>query len=146
MALATQYPGPIQISGNSANIVFGTVQVSTTIGNTFGNAVSASLKRTADQEMFMQEQGSLLALILRNPRLEFSVRCNFSAMSGVVAPGLGETIAFPLAGVVGRILDVTVEWADQANRQLSIEATAWDSIASPNAYYLNNSGVWVAIV
>lgn len=145
MSLSTTYTGPIQISENSANIVFGTVQVRAAIGNAFGNVISASLNRTADQELFNQENGSLLACILRNPRFEFSVRTNFSAMSGVVAPGLGETIAFPLAGVVGRIMSVSPEWGETANRQISIEATAWDSMANPNAYYLNSSGVWVAI-
>lgn len=143
MSLSSIYPGPIQISGNSANIVFGTVQVATALGAAFGNVISATLKRTADQELFNKENGSLLACILRNPRFEFSVRCNFSA--NITPPGLAEAITFPLAGVIGRIMDVTPEWSEAGNRQLSIEATAWDSMASPQAWYLNDAGNWVAV-
>lgn len=139
MALGSQYPGYISISENPENIEFGSCKV----GNDFGEVKSASVKRTADKEELSNCNGSILAAILRNPRFELSLKTLFTL--DVSPPGLAERIAFPLVGVVGHILDVSVEWEDAGGRMMSIEATRWDSIGGdPAAKYFDGAG-WASI-
>lgn len=139
MALGTQYPGYISIAESPENIEFGTCK----IGNDFGEVKSASVKRTADKEELGNCNGALLAAILKNPRFELSLKTLFTL--DVSPPGIGERIAFPLVGVTGHILDVSVEWEESGGRMLSIEATRWDSIGgNPQAKYFDGSE-WTAI-
>jgi len=105
--------------------------VSVELGNAFGEAKSANVKRTADKEEFLKNAGSLRACVLKNPRFELSLETLFD--DSVDAPGLGERIAFPLVGVVGRILDVEPKWDQSGARMLSITATSWDSLGNSGA-------------
>lgn len=139
MALGSQYPGYISISENPENIEFGTCK----IGNDFGEAKSASVKRTADKEELSNCNGSILAAILRNPRFELSLKTLFTL--DVSPPGLAERITFPLVGVIGHILDVSVEWEDAGGRMLNIEATRWDSIGGDVAAKYYDGSQWATI-
>jgi hypothetical protein len=140
MSLAATYPGYISIAEDPQNIMFGTVQV----GTDFGQAKSASVKRTADKEELDRNNGSLLAVILRKPRFELTLKTLFTL--DVAAPGLGERIVFPLVGVIGTILDVTVDWEDNSGRMLSIEATSWDTFQNAVTAQHYDGTTWTPIV
>ncbi len=139
MALASQYPGHIVIAEDPQNIIFGTCQV----GDDFGEVQSASVKRTADKEELDNCHGSLLAAILRKPRFELSLTTLFEA--DVTPPGIGERIAFPLVNVHGRILDVTVNWESAQGRELTIEATSWDSFAGNEVAEAFDGAGWTGV-
>ncbi len=139
MALNTTYPGYISIADSPENIIFGTVQV----GSAFGVCQSAAVKRTADKEELDAAQGSLLAAILRKTRFELTLKTLFTADKS--APGIGERITFPLVGVVGHILDVSVDWENTQGRQLGIEATSWDVFDATTVAKHYNGSAWVAV-
>lgn len=138
MALATQYPGFIVIADTPQNIIFGTCQ----IGDDFGEVKSAGVKRTADKEELQKATGSLKACVLKNPRFELSLKVLFTADKD--APGIGEQIAFPLVEVVGRIMDVSIDWEDSSGRMMTIEATKWDSLDGETAEAYSGTA-WSAV-
>lgn len=129
MALTTKYPGPIVIADLPENIVFGTCM----LGDNYGTVESATVKRTADREELEKCGGNLLAVILRKARFELTLKTVFSEL--IDAPGLGAVIDFPLAGISGRALEISVDWEKAGQRMLSIEASSWDSFNGQGAGY-----------
>lgn len=108
-------------------IIFGTA----VLGSTFGQIKSASLKRTADEDLIRNNKGSIRAWLLKAPRFELEFKAVLSA--NVALPGLMEPITFPLAGVSGRIAEITPEWDEDGVRMVSITAKYWDSLAGGTA-------------
>lgn len=139
MALATQYPGFIVIAEDPQNIIFGTCQIS----DAFGEVKSAGIKRTADKEELDNAKGALKAAILKKPRFELTLKVLFTAEKD--APGIGEQIVFPLVEVVGRILDVSIDWEDNTGRMMTLTATKWDSLTGETAETYDGSA-WTPIV
>lgn len=122
MALETRYPNEIVIGDDPTNAVFGTCM----LGDTFGSVESASVNRESDLEEIKACGNKLKFAILSNHRFQITLKTLFFA--DVAAPGQGESINFPIAGVMGRILKSSVEWEKGGQRMLSIEATSWDSL------------------
>ncbi len=139
MALATQYPGFIVIAEDPQNIIFGTCQIS----DAFGEVKSAGIKRTADKEELDNAKGALKAAILKKPRFELTLKVLFTAEKD--APGIGEQIVFPLVEVVGRILDISIDWEDATGRMMTIQATKWDSLTGETAESYDGSA-WTPLV
>lgn len=139
MSLAATYPGHIVIAESPQNIKFSTCEV----GNDFGECRSASVKRTADKQDLADARGSLLAAILSNPRFELSLKTLFTA--DVTPAGLGERIVFPFVGVIGHVLDATIDWESSDGRMLSIEATRWDSIGGAPKAQVFDGTAWKEI-
>jgi hypothetical protein len=122
MALNTTYETEIVIADDPENIIFGTCM----LGETYGSVESASVKRTGDREEIKKCGNKLLAIILSNLRFELTLKTLFT--DDATEPDLGGSIVFPLAGIEGRILDITVDWEQAGQRMLSIEATSFDSL------------------
>lgn len=126
MSFLSRYDGQIIIANSPENMVFGTVM----LGDVYGEVISASVAREADLEEVMAA-GSLLAAILNNPKFSFKFKTMFRL--DVAPPGLAELITFPFAGIKGRVLPpIQVDWEESGHRQLSIEATSWDTFAATN--------------
>ena len=127
MALTTRYPGEIVIANSPTNLVFGTVM----LGNAYGEVESASCSREADQVILEANGGDILAVILQKLVFSFKFKCVFRA--DITPPDLADLIAFPLAGIQGRILPpITIDWEKAGHRMLSIEAKSWDSFSAVN--------------
>ena len=126
MSFNTTYPGEIVIANNATNLVYGTAM----LGDAFGKVLSASVARDADK-VILEAQGSILAVVLRNPSFAFKFKVIFSA--DVDPPGLGDLVTFPLAGIQGRVWPgASIEWEEKGHRQLSLEVSSWDSFAATN--------------
>jgi hypothetical protein len=124
MSINTRYPGQIVIADDPANIVFGTAM----LGTEYGSVESASVTRDADRTEIEKAGGNLLALVLSKARFDLKFDVLFT--DDVEAPGLAETIEFPLAGITGRILPpIEIKWEKKGQRMLSITATSWDSFS-----------------
>lgn len=147
MSLSTTIPGYLSIGELPENVIFGTAQ----IGDDFGVVKDATLDRTGDTEEILNGNGGLRALLINNPRSEFSLDTLFT--SDVEAPGLGELIAFPLLAdtlgnpVCGTVLKATVKWTEKGARMLTISATNWDSLgARPAAKSYNpDTDTWTDV-
>lgn len=124
MALNTTYTNEIVIADDPDNIIFGTCM----LGDTYGSVESASVKRTGDREEIKKCGNKLMAIILSNLRFEMTLKTLFT--EDATEPDLGGSIIFPLGGIQGRILDITVEWEQGGQRMLSIEATSFDSLTN----------------
>jgi hypothetical protein len=140
MSLPATYPGYLVIAEDPQNIMFGTVQV----GDDFGQAKSATVKRTADKEELVANSGNLRAVILKNPRFELDLETLFTL--DVEPPGIGERIMFPLVDVIGHILDVEVQWEDSKGRGLKITATSWDVFGGNATAQHYDGTTWTPIV
>ena len=129
MSLNTTYPeNYIIISDNPANIVFGTC----TLGDEFGKVKSCGLKRNSDQDIIKKANNQgILAIVLTNPKFELTLDTQFT--SEIEPPGIGDEIEFPLAGVVGRILEIDVKWEENGQRGMTITATSWDTLGNNGA-------------
>ena len=106
----------------SDQIHFSTLQM----GNVFGIPKSGSLNRLADQVNVTDNLGGLRALLLLNPRHEFTVTA-LSEMNGTL-PGLGDTLVIPEITIIGTILDVGLNWQDQNSREITVVANAFDTL------------------
>ena len=142
MSLETKVPGYIVIADDPQNIEFATCQ----LGNEFGSVESASVKRTADIEELEKCGGNLLAVVMKKLRFEMTLKTLFT--SDVTAPGLGEKINFPLAGITGRVMGVDVDWEKSGQKMLSIEVSSFDSFVdnygAGDAYSFSTAGVFAA--
>lgn len=123
MGLETRYPGEILIADDPANLVWGTCA----LGETYGSVESANVDRASDVDELVKCNGILLAAVLSNHKFQLTLKTIFTV--DVIAPGIGESIDFPLAGISGRILKAGVEWEKKGHKMLSIEATSWDGLA-----------------
>lgn len=126
MAFTTRYDGQIIIAANPSDMVFGTVM----LGDVYGEVISANLTREADVER-VQAAGSLLAIILTDPMFKLDLETMFRA--DVDPPSLAELIAFPLAGIKGRVLPpIQLGWEEKGHRKLNITAESWDAFSATN--------------
>ena len=128
MSFATVFTDKALILSDSEAIVFGTVM----IGDDFGEVKSASVKRTSDKVEVENAVGGLRGLILKKRRFELAIEARFD--SDVTAPGEMAMVTFPLAAVVGRIIDPEVKWEAGGVRMLSFTASFWDEIADAHLY------------
>jgi hypothetical protein len=136
MPLSTALANKTLVLGDQ--LIFGTCM----LGSAFGQIKTASLKRTADRELIANCHGNLRAVLLKNPRFELVLKTVFD--STVTAPGLMEEITLPLVAVTARIMDVSVEWDENGERMLSIEASHWDALAAASAY-TNTAGTYALL-
>ncbi len=121
MALETNIPGYMLMG--DADTVFGAAMHD----GTYGEVVKLDLTRTADLVEIDNGQGGNLAAILTKARFEMDIEVVFPADKS--APGIGDQIDFPLAGVTGNITgNIKVLWASKDARKLSFSAAYWDSI------------------
>ncbi len=126
MSFNTRYDGQIVIANNPSDMVFGTVM----LGDVFGEVISANLTREADVER-VRAAGSLLAVILVDPLFKLELETMFRA--DVDPPTLAQLIAFPFAGIKGRVMPpISVKWEERGHRGLSINLESWDSFAANN--------------
>lgn len=102
--------------------VFGTCE----LPQTFGEVISASLARANDIQEIPNCCGGLKALLLRKRRWEMTLKAVFDSTIGL--PEEGDPISFPLAGVIGTILNFTIDWTQNDQVQLTINASHWDSL------------------
>ncbi|MHB1079819.1 MAG: hypothetical protein ACYC67_10470 [Prosthecobacter sp.] len=114
---------PVTNIGNVA-VAFGTVE----IGTTFGQVESASLEATIEELGVPDNFGGFQGYLLINP----GFKLQFSAIFPTTAelPVHGEPIAFPAAGVVGNVINYTVNWEQKGNRKITVQAQQWASIGS----------------
>lgn len=122
MALTTRIPGHIIIADDPTNIVFGTCS----LGDAFGTVISATVKRAADIEELNKCGGNLLALVMTKLRFELTLKVVFSASVDVE---LAKSIVFPLAGVNGRMTDLSFDYEEKGQQMLTIEAKSFDSLS-----------------
>ncbi len=120
MAFATNIPSGLLLG--DASVVFGTAAC----GGTWGEVVKLDLTRAADIIEVENGRGGDLAAILAKERFEMDIEVVFPA--GKAAPGLGDQVAFPLAGITGNITGgIKVLWASRDARRLSFQAAFWDA-------------------
>lgn len=112
------------------------------LGDAFGVIKRATLTRSAKRNEVYDDAQTLRLVVLANPGFELVLDCIFDA--SVTAPGLLESIALPLVGVTGRVMEgVSVVWEEGGERMLSIPVAQWDSLASGSAYRLGVDGTTV---
>ena len=138
MAFSTSLGNNLLALGDNS-VAFGTCM----LGTSFGQVKSASLKRANDRKLIAACQGSLRAAVMANARFELTLKTIFDG--DVTAPGLGEEITFPLAGVAGRVMDVSVDWNEDGERELTIDATSWDARPAAGAWLLSTGGVYTPV-
>lgn len=125
MSLTTKIPGEIIIADVPENIVFGTCM----LGDIYGSIESASVKRTADVEELEKCGGQILATVIRKAKFELTMEVLFTADKA--APGIGDLITFPVAGVQGRVMPgAEIKWEKAGQRMLSLTATSWDGFTT----------------
>lgn len=122
----------------SDQVLWGTMM----LNDDFGAVMASSVKRTGDKKEIENGAGNLKSFLLTKPRFELSFDTIFDAT--VEAPGKGHVIAFPLVGVQGRVLDVTVKYEKAKERMLTIEATSWDALSSDSLYASDDGETWAA--
>lgn len=134
MSFNTKYPGKhIIVADDPENIVFGTCM----LGDTFGEVISASVKRGANEQELEGCGGRLRAIMMNKMNFELTMEVLFTAEKP--APGLAEIITFPVAGVQGRVMaGVEIKWEKDGQRMLSIPAKSFDD-------FLTNDGAGSAI-
>jgi hypothetical protein len=109
------------------------------LGTAFGTIRRCFLTRTGERVEIKDQAETLRVLLINNPGFVCQIEVLFDA--DVEAPGLLEEITLPLVGVTGRVMDgASVEWADGAERILSIPCAQWDSMQEASAYYLDDAG------
>ncbi|WP_395737459.1 hypothetical protein [Prosthecobacter sp.] len=107
------------------------------LGDAFGTIKRATLVRTGKRELITDEAQKLRILLINNPGFEMTLECVFDA--DVTAPGVLESIALPLVGVTGRVMEgVSVVWEEGGERMISIPVAQWDSMTSAEAYRLED--------
>ena len=129
MAFETSIGDNLLVIGDNT-IAFGTCM----LGTAFGQVKSATLKRTADRDLLNNCMGNLRAAILKNARFELTLKTVFDLE--IDPPGLGDLITLPLvgAGISARVMDVQVDWSEGGERELSIDASRWDSLGNGTLY------------
>jgi hypothetical protein len=112
-------------------------------GDTFGQVLSANIKRGGDTKEILNCKGGLRAFLIRNVKTVLNMKTIFSTADDI--PNLGDVIALPLIAVGGIVHDVTVEWEHDGERMLSIDATGWDSLGdAPTTHHWSGSA-WAAV-
>lgn len=132
MSFSTTFGSDTLVIGDNT-LVMGTCM----LGNAFGKIKSAEVTRTADKEEIENCGGNLRAVVLKKLRFEMSLETVFD--TSVTAPGVGDAITLPLAGVTGTVLQAKVKWEEGKERGLSITATYWDALANAPVYRYNTS-------
>ena len=127
-SFTTTFTDKALILSDSDAIVFGTAM----IGDDFGEVKSTGVKRTSDKVEVENAVGGLRALILKKRRFELTMEVRLD--SDVTPPGEMTMITFPLANVVGRIIDPEIKWESGGVRMMSFTATHWDEIADASLY------------
>lgn len=108
------------------------------LGSTYGQVKTGSLKRGADQKEVKNCKGGLRALLLMNPKTTLSIKAIFDTAAEL--PQVGTILTLPLVSLAGIVHDITVDWEEDGERQLSFEATGWDALgASPTVKQWNGS-------
>lgn len=137
MSFNTNIPGHILLGDE--DVVFGTC----VLGKTFGEITKCDLDRSGAEIEIENGVGGLLALIIANPAFKLDLETVFT--DDITPPEIGQSITFPLAGVVGRILSVKPGWSNKGSRTLSIKAAHWDSMAVDVSGTLTNPAFKVAL-
>lgn len=128
MSFTTTFTDKALILSDNDAIVFGTAM----IGDQFGEVKNAGVKRTSDKVEVENSVAGLRALILKKRRFELTFEARLD--SDIEAPGEGDMITFPYAGVVGRIFDPEIKWESGGVRMMSFTATHWDELANAALY------------
>ncbi len=111
-------------------------------GDTYGEVMTASIKRGGDTKEILSCKGGLRAFLIRNVKTVLNMKTIFSTADDI--PNLGDVISLPLIEVDGVVHDVTVEWEHDGERMLSIDATGWDSVPGPTTSHWTGSA-WTAV-
>lgn len=129
MAFDTNLGDNLLVLGDNT-IAFGTCM----LGAVFGQVKSASLKRAADRDLLNNCHGNLRAAILKNARFELTMKTIFDL--DVTPPGIGDTITLPYVagGLIARIMDISIDWSEDGERELNIDASRWDSLGNASIY------------
>ena len=98
------------------------------LGSAYGQVKSASLKRGATVKEIPNCKGGIRAVLLMNPKTTLSMKAIFE-IAGTL-PQVGQPITLPLIDVYGIVTDVTVDWEEEGERQVTLEATGWDAVAA----------------
>jgi hypothetical protein len=93
----------------------------------FGHARDASLKRTSDREEIEDCRGDLRALLLRNPRHELQI--SLVTKVTVEVAEMASRLVFPIADILGSVLETTLKWQSKGLKMLDLDASSWDSMS-----------------
>ena len=130
LQLTTQQPADSVYQLGVTAPVIGTAM----LGRELGVVRRAVLVRTGKREEVVNDAKSLKLLLITNPGWTLDMECAFDAH--VSAPGLLESIALPLVGVTGRVMEgVAVAWEDGGERGLSFQLSQWDSLEADSLAY-----------
>jgi hypothetical protein len=138
MAFNTNIPGHIILGDDK--VIFGCAQ----LGNAFGEILKCDLERTGKTIEIENNRNGLRAVILANPGFKLTLEVTFD--TSVNPPGMGDSITFPYAGIIGRVLPgAKIVWSSGSQRKLSFEAAHWDSMAVVSGLTLTNPAYNVAL-
>jgi hypothetical protein len=139
MSFNTNIPGHMLLGDE--DIIFGTAM----LGTEYGEIISCSLTRPGSEIEIENNRGGLRAVILANPHFELQLEATFDQQ--VEPPAMGESIVFPYAGVIGRVMPgAEITWSNRGSRMLKFTAKHWDSMAtetSPGSGVLENRATLV---
>lgn len=138
MGFNTNIPGHVLIGDE--DIIFGTAM----LGEEFGEILKCDLERTGKEIEIENSRNGLRAVILANPGFALDLEVTFDA--SVEPPAMGDSIVFPYAEVIGRVLPgAKISWASGSQRKLSFKAAHWDSMAVVSGDTLTNPAYNVAL-
>lgn len=120
---ATTYGDDVMVITKDVGLVLGTAQ----LGDTFGTIKAATIIRTGEREVVVNNIGEVLMILMKTPGFNLTLKCAFDL--SVIAPGMGERLILPFVGLRGYVMDgVIAEWESGGERGLSISVSSWDSL------------------
>ena len=134
--MATTFTGTFSGALTSDNtLILGTCS----LGSTYGQVKSASLKRSSDLKEIKSCKGGIRAVLMQNPKTVLNMKCIFD--TAATLPQIGSRITLPLISVTAVVTDVSVEWEEDGERMLSMDATGWDALTPTTMYAWDGSSM-----